>query len=470
MTAAALAERPRELTLTPFQQRVMLTPEDADLFLGGGRGGGKSFGVALLFLRHAEQYGGRARMLYLRRTFPGVVDFEQITREVFGMAYGPSASYNAGAHLWRFPTGATLQLDQLETVNDFAKYQGKSYSLIVVDEAGQYPDPAPIDLLRSCLRAAQPMRPRMVLSANPGGPGHGWLVRRHVFQSAPWVVYSEEKTGRRFINCPSLFTDNPHLDRDEYGRQLDAACATDPELLKAWKAGDWTVARGAFFSAVLDQDRVLVEPWKPGSFPLAEAKREGWSLYLAHDYGASAPSVTYVCAESPGMAGPVDRWYSRGSIVLLDELATNEPGSLERGMGYTVPVLAERIKALAKTWGIRASGVADDAIFSNHGSASGSISDEFRRAGVSFSPAKKADRLTGWEIMRRMLLDAGKPDVPGLYVSRNCEYWWQTVPVLARDPKKSDDVDSRTADHGADACRYALLRRRHTGYSRELLI
>jgi hypothetical protein len=99
------------------------------------------------------------------------------------------------------------------------------------------------------------------------------------------------------------------------------------------------------------------------------------------------------------------------------------------------------------------------AIFAKTGSGAGSIADEFRGCGVFWMPAKKADRRTGWEVMRVMLQDAGKPDKPGLYVSRLCEYWWATVPVLARDPKKPDDVDSRSADHAADACRYALLRR-----------
>lgn len=457
--AAALTEA--TLTLTSFQERVLCTPETADLFLGGGRGGGKSYALALLFLRHAEQHDGRARMLFVRRSFPGVVDFEQTTREVYGLVYGRAASYNAGSHLWRFPGGGTLQLDQIEGVADFTKYQGKSFTLIAVDEAGQYPDPAPLDLLRSCLRAAAPMQPRMVLAANPGGAGHGWLSRRHVFAAAPWQPYSEENTGRQFINCPSLFSDNVHLDRPGYARQLQAACATDPELLKAWRDGDWTVARGAYFSAVLDQGRVLLEPWKPDALPRRTRDREGWDFYLAHDFGVSAPSVTYVCAESPGMGGPDDRWYARGSVVLLDELATNEPNSLERGMGYTVPVLSERIKELAKRWQMRPEGNADDAIFAKTGHGAGSISDEFRGCGVSFTPAKKADRLTGWERMRRMLADAGKVDVPGLYVSRLCEYWWQTVPILPRDPKKPDDVDTRAADHAADACRYALMRQRN---------
>ena len=60
--------------------------------------------------------------------------------------------------------------------------------------------------------------------------------------------------------------------------------------------------------------------------------------------------------------------------------------------------------------------------------------------------------------MRRLLADAGKPDVPGLYVSRSCRYWWETVPYLGRDPKRVEDVDSGGPDHAADATRYGCMR------------
>lgn len=43
----------------------------------------------------------------------------------------------------------------------------------------------------------------------------------------------------------------------------------------------------------------------------------------------------------------------------------------------------------------------------------------FSRCGVRFDPAKKADRITGWNIMRRLLADAGQVDKPGLYISRS---------------------------------------------------
>jgi len=51
-------------------------------------------------------------------------------------------------------------------------------------------------------------------------------------------------------------------------------------------------------------------------------------------------------------------------------------------------------------------GVADDAIFAKTGHGAGLIADEFLRKGVYFYPAKKADRLAGWNIMRRYLANA----------------------------------------------------------------
>lgn len=106
--------------------------------------------------------------------------------------------------------------------------------------------------------------------------------------------------------------------------------------------------------------------------------------------------------------------------------------------------------------------MADDAIFARTGSGvTVSIAGECRKGGVLLRPAKKADRVGGWETLRRLMQDAGKPDRPGFYAARQCEYFWSTVPTLARDPRKGNDLDSRGPDHAADACRYAVLRRGH---------
>lgn len=470
------------LPLSALQQRIMAVPETVDMLLGGGRGGAKSYAMALLALRHVEMYGNRARVLYIRQTYKGIADFEQICRDVFFSAYGSNARYNASEHVWRFPNGAIMELGQLEGPADYSKYQGRSFTLLLVDEAGHYASPELLDRLRSNLRGPKDIPIRQVMAANPGDAGHHWLAQRYVFKGAPWQPFYEEKSKRYWIYAPSTFLDNPFIDQAAYRAQLEASCPADPELLRAWLEGDWAIARGAFFSSVIEEKRNAIDPWPHGRQPIIEHDytpperpadvlsvipsaskinaaigKDGWQWFLAHDYGSSAPSVTYVVARSPGGKGPDGRFYPRGSLVLVDELATNEPGHLDKGMGYTVPRLAEEIREMSARWNIKPDGVADDAIFSNHGSSMGTIADEFRRHGVYFNPAKKGDRIHGWQKMRTLLSQAGMPDKPGLYISRSCEYFWSTVPYLGRDPRRVDDVDSRTADHGADACRYACL-------------
>lgn len=434
--------------LNEFQRGVMAIPEENDIFMGGGRGGGKSYALALLCLRHVEQYRKSARILYVRRSYRGLADFELVTRELFGKVYGTAARYNGTEHVWRFPNGGYLELGQLESHADYQKYQGRSFTLLMVDEAGQFNDPGLLDILRSNLRGPKDIPIRMVMAANPGGVGHHWLARRYVFRAGPWRVFDEEKSRRRWVYAPSTFSGNVFIDRDQYRAQLESACPDDAELLRAWVAGDWAVNRGAYFAGVLDENRNAVNPWH--EIPA------GWGAFLAHDFGSSAPSVTYVMAQSPGdEVGGV--YYPRNSLVAIDELATCKPGNVSDGLGWTVPVLAEAIKGMCARWSISAHGVADDAIFAKGGHASGSIADEFRGSGVHFNPARKADRVTGWNRMRKLLSWAGKPDRAGLYVARSCEYFWQTVPTLPRDARRIEDVDSSGPDHGADAMRYGCL-------------
>lgn len=446
-----------QLKISAFQTRVLDIPETSDVFLGGGRGGGKSYTLALLALRHIAQYAERARILYLRQTYKGLADFELVCRELFGGIYGTAARYNAADHVWRFPGGGYLELGQLESAADYAKYQGRSFTLLLVDEVGLYAMPDLLDLMRSNLRGSKDIPIRMIVAANPGGPGHHWIARRYVFKSAPWVPFYEEKSKREWVYAPSTLLANEFIDQQQYRDQLESSCPSDPELLRAWIEGDWSVARGAYFASVLEESRVAVGPFD--DMPVTDSKR--WEHWIAHDFGSSAPSATYLMAKSPGgeFAG---KFYPRDSIVVIDEYAVYDRTNLNKGLGWTASTTAEAIIEWCERWKVRPQGVADDSCFALAGHSGGSIADEFSNKGVYFRPAQKGGRVTGWEKMRRLLADAGKPDVPGLYVSRSCEYFWATVPYLARDQKRIEDLDSSGPDHGADACRYGLMRKKIT--------
>jgi hypothetical protein len=142
----------QNLSLNEFQEQLLAIPEAFDVFLGGGRGGGKSYGLAYLILRHCEQYGMKARVLYVRKTYKGLADFELVLQELFGTIYGKAARYQSQEHVWRLPNGAYVELGQIESFADYQKYQGRSFTLLLTDEAGQYNDPQLLDILRSNLR------------------------------------------------------------------------------------------------------------------------------------------------------------------------------------------------------------------------------------------------------------------------------------------------------------------------------
>ncbi len=452
------------MNLTGFQKRVAEIPEEINLALLGGRGGGKSTGMALLALRHAEVHGELARMIFVRRSYPGLRDFEQTSRDVFGIAYGATARYSANDHVWRLPRGGFFELAQLDCHADLQKFQGRSITTCFIDEVGQYASPELPDLLRGNMRAPRGVPTRTIVAANPGGPGQTWVAKRWILGKEPWKAYKDAH-GSWWMWCPSTVDDNSTIDQTAYRRQLEAACASDPELLKAWLSGSFMSATGSYFGMSLDESRNAVGPFK--ALPMHRETNPNrrtygqlvpWEHWLAHDFGSSAPSATYLLCESPG-AEFDGKFYPRGSIIVIDEYAVYRRDSLNAGLNWTAATTAEAVLDWCKGWKARPEGVGDDAMFSQTGHGS-SIADEFSRKGVRLEPAKKGGRVPGWQKMKRMLADAGKPDLPGLYVSRSCDYFWQTVPFLARDQKRPEDCDSTGSDHGADAVRYGLMRQK----------
>ena len=89
--------------LSQWQKQAMAVPESFDLFLGGGRGGGKSHLLAALFLRHCEQDGEHARCLVVRKSFPALQDLEQSFHSFFRAVYGNEMKADANKHRFTSP-------------------------------------------------------------------------------------------------------------------------------------------------------------------------------------------------------------------------------------------------------------------------------------------------------------------------------------------------------------------------------
>jgi hypothetical protein len=433
-----------------YQRAILSVPEQYNMLLAGGRGGGKSFAIMFLLLRHVQMYGSAAYALLVRESYEAIKQLEEEFELLVYYVYGTNLKiHNKTEHTFHFPNGGKVQFGQLAEQKDYVKYQGKSYTLLVVDEYGEISNPRWVTLLMSNLRGPKGLPIRTVWAANPGGAQHGFLHYEFIASSEPWVPF--ERNGATWVCCPSTLTDNPHLDHEQYEQALRDACGNDEDLLKAWLSGDWNIARGAYFAGALDE-RIHKIPAE--AFPIQKLSSV-WLPYLAMDWGSGATCITYLAAVSPGVNG-----IPKGSLVLVDELALHEANDLTKGLAWPPAKLAEAQKSMCNSWGVFPAGAGDDAY-----GLEDSLLETLEEHGVYFVRPKK-ERVAGWQEMRNMLTNAKtRNGQPGLWISARCKYFWKTVPFLQRDPKRPEDLITTGPDHGADAARYAVMHRGHGAFS-----
>ena len=106
-------------------------------------------------------------------------------------------------------------------------------------------------------------------------------------------------------------------------------------------------------------------------------------------------------------------------------------------------------------------GPADASIWTTD-TSSDSIEDQFEAEGIFFIKADKTpgSRIHGWQLTRQMLratMDQN-PEQKHLYITTDCPNLIRTIPMMQRDDKKIEDIDTNLEDHLCDVLRYRILR------------
>jgi hypothetical protein len=212
-----------------------------EVFFGGARGGGKSDAVLGEWSLHADEYRADAIGLMVRRSRIELLETFERARIIYTKL---GATFTQNPMRVAMPNGARLTFAYLERDADAEQYQGHSYTRVYVEEAGNFPSPAPIMKLMATLRSGAGVPVGMRLTGNPGGPGHQWVRARYIDpHPLGWqIIHSPEGLERIYI--PSRVADNVYLGAD-YVQRLRASGS--PELVRAWLEGDWSVVSGAFF-------------------------------------------------------------------------------------------------------------------------------------------------------------------------------------------------------------------------------
>lgn len=430
----------------PGPQKALVDCGVPEIFFGGARGGGKTDGVLGKYALKEERYGAAFNALFLRRELPMLDDAIERAKQIYGPLGG---KWNDQRKTWRLPNGGRLRFRPLEKTSDAEKYQGQNVTDACVEEAGQYPDPGPIDRLNGVLRSSAGVPTQLLLTGNPGGAGQLWLKSRYV-DPAPRgmrILTRRLPSGRdhRYVFIPSRLANNRFLGADYVDRLYLVGSA---ELVKAWLDGDWSAIAGAYFDCWSSAKHVI----RPFAVPAH------WTRFRSFDWGSAAPFAAQWWAVSDGSLLSDGRCYPAGALVLYREWYG---AKIEDSRRVGLKLFAEQVAA-----GIREReggetinyGVADPACWKVDGGPS--VAERMAAAPhrVLFRPADNS-RVTGWDQMRSRLIG---DDSPMLYAFATCVDFIRTLPALQHDDTNAEDVDSDGEDHSADAARYACMSRPYT--------
>jgi hypothetical protein len=439
-------------------QKAFIDCPVTEILFGGARGGGKTDAILGKYALKSWRYQSAFNAVFFRKEMPQSDDLIERAKEI----YVPlGADWREQPRAFRMPGGGRIRFRPLENVADAQKYQGQNLTDAAVEEAGNYDDPAPIDMLFGALRSKSGVPVQLVLTANPGGPGQQWIKHRFI-DPAPLGMRILTRTlpngaTHQYVYIPSRVRDNRILLASDPSYVDRLYLVGSPALVRAWLEGDWSVVAGAFFPEFEIAKHVI----EPQELPMY------WHRFRSFDWGSARPfSVGWYAVSD----GELPR-FPRGALIKyrewygapLDAAGNTIPNT---GLRLTAEEIADGIKSREEqdVTGTRSmGGVADPSIFTQDGGPS--HADRMAARGVFFRQADntrvpKIGAMGGWDQLRARL--KGDGEKPAIFFFSTCRDTIRTLPALQHDAGRPEDLDSEGEDHCADETRYACMSRPYT--------
>lgn len=310
-------------------------------------------------------------------------------------------------------------------------------------------------------------------TTNPSGPGHSWVKKRFI-DPVPYGVVHESRTKvfnprtqqeedvvKTQVALFGSYRENIYL-TPEYVAEL----VNDPDenRKKAWLTGSWDIVAGG----------ALGDLWKPHIHVLPRfVPPKGWKLDRSFDWGSSHPfSVGWWAMANGEEATIVHNGESfsfcppPGTLIQIGEWYGAKELGDNKGLKLSAVDIADGIVAREKVetkagWyhSLPKGGPADNQIRDVRESDVDTIENKMKQRGVGWTRSDKSpgSRVNGLQLLRDRLVASIKGEGPGIYFMEHCRASIATLPILPRDDKNIDDVDTDAEDHAYDMVRYRVL-------------
>jgi hypothetical protein len=495
-------------------QELALTAPVQSLLLTGGRGWGKTETQLMRFRRLVGMgYGTYWRGIIFDLEYKNLDDLVVKSKRIFYDLDKDHARFleSNSSFKWVWDTGEELLFRAAADASDYWDYHGHEYPFIGFNELTKYPNPNFYNMIGSTNRTgflptqhtpritsenyaiwksgeygrefkvgdydtpdAKPLPDiplEMVSTTNPYGPGHNWVKAKFI-DPAPYGkivrtvtrifnprTQQEEDIERTQTALFGTFRENPYLSPSYIALLYQE---TDENILKAWLSGDWDIVAGGAFDDVWRRDIHVIPRFKVP---------RTWYVDRCLDWGSSHPYSVGWFAEANGEEVILDdgrRWAPPpGTLIQIAELYGTKQIGTNVGLKTSAKDLARAIiekeaelKSQGWVQGVIYSGPADNEISNVKDSGTETIEKKMNDEGVYWERSDKSpgSRKNGMELFRNRLQASTRQEGPGIYFMENCRASIATIPVLPRDEKKMDDVDTKAEDHPWDMVRYRVLK------------
>lgn len=431
----------------PGPQTNVLYRSEFEILYGGAKGGGKSaLGRYWLLIGNPNDGNPKEnpvdfsyinhpgyRALVVRLNRKDAEDWiDRGMRELYS-ALGATYRESPSSEI-TFPGGAKIIIDHLADDSVWTKYAGVEFHRMLVEEANQIPNFDRYAMVAINCRSSFPeLRPQILLTANPNGPGRIWLSKRFLCgRTETHGKTLREKRTNPFtgeidyvtrIFVPAKLSDNPKLLESDpkYVVRLMTTLSSKAQE-RALLHGDWNAIEGQYFDMFRPQ-HVLGEPENAVHVvPDNTQLMPWWHRWIGVDWGYGHACAVYWGCHSP----------SDGRVYLYREMVRKKVGAADIGREiarqslcdleglesshmtlYLSPdAFAKRNdeKTLAEqiAWGIQMELGPDACRVLSASEVSEGKADFFdrqdfqRKAGITIRPAQN-QRVAGWEYMRSLM-------------------------------------------------------------------
>lgn len=456
------------------RQTLAFDSEATEILYGGAAGGGKSHLMRVAAIIWCSEIPG-LQVYIFRREFPDLYKNHMEGPTGFPALLAPwtqsgHAKINYSANQIKFWNGSKIHLCHCKNEKDVYGYQGAEIHVLMPDELTHFTD-FMYRYLRGRVRLGglvvpekhKGTFPRILSGTNPGGVGHNWVKGTFVTPAPPMAIVQQSKAegGLKRQYIPAKLSDNPTLliNDPDYIDRLEGL--GNEALIKAMRDGDWNIVAGGALDDVWNENIIIPRFRIPA----------GWRVDRSHDWGSAKPFANLWWAEADGTEATLPngkKWAPpKGTLICIQEWY----GAKRPNEGLKMPAkkVARGIKdmddsLLSARWIARPvrPGPADNAIADTQNPGTPTIADDMATQGVRWERSDKSpgSRKIGLELLRTRMAEAGKdvPEGPAFYIMDHCRQLIDHLPVLQRDPKKPEDVDTNAEDHDYDATRYRVLK------------